>query len=69
MLYYDVFGIKANGGGKPQRPISLQRQRPMFFRMLPSSVKIFGKYARSISKERLFKFNSYCIRHEFDKSL
>ena len=46
MLYYDVFGIKAGGGSKPQRPISLQRQRPVFFRMLPSSVKIFGKYGR-----------------------
>ena len=48
MLYYDVFGIKAGGGvSKPQRPISLQRQRPVFFRMLPSSVKIFGKYGLS----------------------
>ena len=49
MLYYDVFGIKA-GGGKPQRPISLQRQRPVFFRMLPSSVKIFGKYGMQLCK-------------------
>ena len=45
MLLYDVFWQKWGGGSKPQRPISLQRQRPVFFRMLPSSVKIFGKYA------------------------
>ena len=51
MLYYDVFGIKAGGGGKPQRPISLQRQRPVFFRMLPSSVKIFGKYGSKYTEE------------------
>ena len=57
MLYYDVFGIKAGGGGKPQRPISLQRQRPVFFRMLPSSVKIFGKYVQ----ERNIVCSSYGI--------
>ena len=58
MLLYDVFWQKGGGSSKPQRPISLQRQRPVFFRMLPSSVKIFGKYGNMNINE--CKHKQYC---------
>ena len=45
MLFYDVFWQWRGGGNKSQRLISLQQRRQPVFRVLPSSVKIFSKYA------------------------